>query len=597
MHRQSRLRLLVVPFVLLAAFLFASFGNRARLDAPQNRQTGRQMTRDQDQPMSEARVALVIGNGAYAKGRLKNPPNDARAMAAALRELDFEATEVIDADKVKIQRAIRDFGKRLKETGGVGLFYYAGHGVQVGGHNYLVPLGAETEVEKEEDVDLYCLDAETVLKQMEGAGGRVNIVIMDACRDNPFSRSFSRDGAGGLAEIKAPSGTLIAYATDPGKTASDGDGDNGLYTQELLARMRQPGLRIEDVFNLAGAEVERKSGRKQQPWISSKLRGAFYFKPPVEAVNPSTKTDRPVDPRTAEQEAWETVKDSTDPEDFREFLRNFPNGGYAGTAKVKLRKLEASVKSSTSTPTGPETSSRPPVSKPAAPSPGTQIEGAAGIKLVFIPAGEFQMGSENGVSDEKPVHRVVIPEPFWMGKYEVTQAQWESVMGNNPSRFKGQNLPVETVSWDECQEFIRKLNAKGDGNTYALPTEAEWEYACRAGTKDDYAGSSLDTLGWYNKNSGNQTHPVGQKQANAFGLHDTHGNVWEWCADWYDGNFYKRSRATNPTGPESGQYRVLRGGSWFFNADYCRSAFRYGNTPTERNNYNGFRIVVHSSRT
>jgi eukaryotic-like serine/threonine-protein kinase len=213
---------------------------------------------------------------------------------------------------------------------------------------------------------------------------------------------------------------------------------------------------------------------------------------------------------------------------------------------------------------------------------------SARIEVVYIPAGEFQMGSRNGELDEGPVHRVVIPEPIWMGKYAVTQAQWESVMGNNPSHFKGHNLPVETVSWDDCQEFIRRLKAIGDGYTYRLPTEAEWEYACRAGTTGDYAGN-LDAFGWYEKNSGDETHPVGQKEPNAWGLYDMHGNVWEWCADWY--GTYLSYSVTNPTGPSSGSLRVRRGGSWGGTAAYCRAAARSRNSPGARRNYLGLRLV------
>lgn len=499
----------VVGAVLCAVLLYFPITDCARLSAQTDQ---RRLGRDQA-TVSEKRVALVIGNGAYTKGRLRNPPNDARSMAAALRDsgVGFDGTEVIDADKVHIQRAIRDFGTKLRASGGVGLFYYAGHGVQVSGRNYLVPIGAETEVEKESDVEIFCIDAEAVLRQMEDSGARVNIVILDACGDNPFARSFRRGGAGdGLAEINAPSGTLIAYSTDPGKTASDGDGENGLYIQELLARIKQPGLRIEDVFNQAGAEVERKSRRAQQPWISSKLRGAFYFRPPAESAtaNPNPKPIRPADPAVAEQEAWELVRESSDPEDYREFLKLHPNGVNAGTAKLKLRKLESASKPAPSTPTGSDTSSRPPAtsrpdkakppgcasglpaSKADVPSPGTQMDGAAGIKLVYIPAGEFQMGSPssevNRSTDEGPVHRVVITEPFWMGKFEVTQAQWESVMGVNPGYFKNcSQCPVEYVSWYDCQEFIRKLNARGDGNTKALPTEGKWEYACNENRPPD----------------------------------------------------------------------------------------------------------------
>jgi formylglycine-generating enzyme required for sulfatase activity len=193
------------------------------------------------------------------------------------------------------------------------------------------------------------------------------------------------------------------------------------------------------------------------------------------------------------------------------------------------------------------------------------------MNFVRIPAGEFQMGSEND-SDEQPVHRVKISRDFEMGKCEVTQAQWQAVMGNNPSRFEGDNLPVENVSWSDVQEFIKRLNQADSKYQYRLPTEAEWEYACRAGTTGDYAGD-LDAMAWYEKNSGGKTHAVGQKQANAWGLYDMHGNVWEWCQDWYDSNYYRQSPGADPTGPTAGSARVFRGGSWDYAAACCRSAF------------------------
>ncbi len=216
--------------------------------------------------------------------------------------------------------------------------------------------------------------------------------------------------------------------------------------------------------------------------------------------------------------------------------------------------------------------------------------------FVLIPAGEFMMGSENGRSDEKPVHKVTISRSFEMGKYQVTQAQWEAVMGdkwwakNNPSHFKGAKLPVESVSWDDAQEFIEKLNAKNDGYIYRLPTEAEWEYACRAGSTGDYAGD-LDGMAWYDSNSANKTHPVGEKKPNAWGLHDMHGNVWEWCMDWYSSDYYSQSPSTDPSGPSTGSVRLVRGGSWSGDARDCRSANRDGCAPTIRGDNLGFRLV------
>jgi formylglycine-generating enzyme required for sulfatase activity len=211
--------------------------------------------------------------------------------------------------------------------------------------------------------------------------------------------------------------------------------------------------------------------------------------------------------------------------------------------------------------------------------------------FVLIPAGEFMMGG-NQYDNEKPRHKVKISKAFEMGKYQVTQSLWTSIMGNNnnPSNFKSANFPVDQVSWHFAQAFIKELNAKNDGYVYRLPTEAEWEYACRAGTTYDYAGN-LDEMGWYTKNSRNKTHAVGKKKANTWGLYDMHGNVWEWCADWYDGGYYRKSPEVNPKGPDSGSTRVLRGGGCYNLAALCRSANRYNFNPHNCIHIFGFRLV------
>ena len=233
------------------------------------------------------------------------------------------------------------------------------------------------------------------------------------------------------------------------------------------------------------------------------------------------------------------------------------------------------------------------------------LPGRVRLILVRIPAGTFTMGSpdsEQGRSSrEGPQHSVTLTQDFWLGKYPVTQAQWQAVMGNNPSYFKGAQNPVEQVSWDDAQAFITALNAhiretdQGPA-TFRLPSEAEWEYACRAGTTtrfywgDDPNASQIDAYAWYIGNGGNATtHPVGQKHPNAWGLYDMSGNVWEWCQDWY--GKYSSGAVTDPTGPHSGSFRVLRGGSWDYDPEYCRSADRFNLTPDIRNYYYGFRVV------
>lgn len=219
------------------------------------------------------------------------------------------------------------------------------------------------------------------------------------------------------------------------------------------------------------------------------------------------------------------------------------------------------------------------------------VTNGIGMELVSVPAGSFMMGSENGKASEKPVHQVTIREGFYMGKYEVTQAQWQQVMGNNPSTFKGDNLPVENVSWDDAQEFIGKLNAKNDGYVYRLPTEAEWEYACRAETTGDYAGN-LDAMAWYSANSGKQTHPVGQKQPNSFGLYDMLGNVNEWCFDYWHDNYNGAQTDGNAwTNGGDQSSRVQRGGSWINSANVLRSAGRSSTQPAHNGVTVGIELV------
>jgi formylglycine-generating enzyme required for sulfatase activity len=234
---------------------------------------------------------------------------------------------------------------------------------------------------------------------------------------------------------------------------------------------------------------------------------------------------------------------------------------------------------------------------------GGLLTNSIGMKLRLIPAGEFQMGQSDGKSDEQPVHRVRITRAFYLGIHEVTQAEYRAVTGNSPSFFKGDDLPVEQVSAGDADEFCRRLTERErragslpQGASYRLPTEAEWEYAARAGTTTKWCfGDDEQQLGayaWYNQNSGRRTHPAGQKRPNAWGLFDLHGNVCEWCSDWYDGNYYKSSPPNDPRGSAAGSFRVLRGGHLDRAPVYCRSACRRGDVaPANWWAIIGFRVV------
>jgi formylglycine-generating enzyme required for sulfatase activity len=214
-------------------------------------------------------------------------------------------------------------------------------------------------------------------------------------------------------------------------------------------------------------------------------------------------------------------------------------------------------------------------------------------QMVFVQGGSFMMGSNDGSGNEKPEHQVTLSN-FYIGKFQVTQVQWKAIMGDNPSYYKGDDLPVESVSWYDVQEFIKKMKEK-TGRIYRLPTEAEWEYAAQGGQNSKgykYAGSdNLSEVAWYADNSGSKTHPVGQKKSNELGLYDMSGNVWEWCADWYGSDYYKNSPKNNPTGPVNGSNSVRRGGSWDGHAGICRVSRRSRYTPDLRGYRLGFRLL------
>ena len=517
------------------------------------------------------RTALIIGNSAYNTSPLTNPVNDARDMATTLKSLDFDVILKVDATKKHMVDSIRSFGKKLTASE-IGLFYYAGHGMQINGTNYLIPVN--NSIQEESEVEFEAIDAGRILAKMNAAGNPMNIVILDACRDNPFKRSF-RTSAKGLAKMDAPPGTVIAYATSPGSAAADGSGRNGTYTAALLGNLKTPGIHIRDMFNLTGLAVMQTTDRKQVPWLSTTPFPDYYLAMGSQSPMGQVQVQEPVTKQPI------TIKSS------------------------KPKQLR------------------------------TWADPTTGMEFVWIPKGCYQMGSNLGEAEEKPVHKVCV-DGVWMGKYEVTIDQFRMFLketrktsGVNFSDSKcpikleshfslkgnifGQNAqqPMVAISWFAAKAFAGWLNQKGLGD-FRLPTEAEWEYAARAGTRTirfwgddleqactyanvyDRMGKDKFEYDWehFKCNDGYAgTAPVGSFKPNPFGLYDMLGNVWEWCEDELDKKAYEKHMINNPIMIRGSGDHVLRGGCLAAQPDYVRSAVRVSRRP-EQSRFNvGFRLV------
>jgi formylglycine-generating enzyme required for sulfatase activity len=532
----------------------------------------------QDRRIEPIRVAklqaLVIGNSAYKSGPLKNPANDAQDIGAALGRLGFTVTLRTDLTRRGFDEALSQFTRQLGPDD-LALFFYSGHGIQVANENYLVPV--DYQASSEADVEYEAYAASRVRKKLEETPARIRVLILDACRDNPYR--FNR-GTGGLAAItSAAEGTLVAFSAGDNQTASDNmQGRNGLYTKYLLAALEKPGLGLREIFEQAQAGVYTASGRKQFPAIYNMIVGSVVLKGGGAAASPLAGQSAKLD---AAAEAWSLVRNSDRAEDFDDFVAAFPNSELATTARMRAGQLRrgGAATSRTQPTVSPMSQTAATTAKPG----DTRINPKDGLTYAWIPPGTFMMGCTTGdpecYSDEKPAHQVTISKGFWMGQTEVTQEAFKRVTGKSPSTFKGTKLPVEQVTWNDAKSYCEAVGMR-------LPTEAEWEYAARGGASGARYGK-LDEIGWYMSNSENKTHEVGYKQANGFGLNDMLGNVWEWVSDWYGS--YPANAASDPQGAASGQYLVLRGGSWGNDAKYIRVSFRFRDAPENRGINIGFR--------
>lgn len=570
---------------------------------------------------AERRIALVIGNADYANEPLANTVNDAHAVGNTLASLGFDVLRYENLDRQRMRLALLDFKQRLGH-GGVGLFYFAGHGMQAAGKTLLLPV--DTETSSPAQLAATAIDLGSVLRGMSGPRpGKLNLVILDTCLNDPLR---------GIASImpRAPDRTLIAYATSPGGFAADG-ARHGVYTAQLLRALATADGNAEQIFRSAAHAVRQATDGAQQPWISSSLPGDFRFGvasralPPIASETALVPHSRGILPQNSAEQYeltfWDSIKNSNQASDYEAYLQTYPNGRFAALARARLERLRTAAPQPAAPRTSPPSAApapapkaapkhppaAPPVApsseKPAAPAGLHDLKDCADCPdLIALPAGTFTMGSNSSDPSERPAHRVSIAKPFAIGKYEVTVGQWDACVqaGGCPHLNNGSDRPKKTpvrdVSWDDAQQYVKWLT-KSTGKHYRLPTESEWEYAARAGTTTRFWWGEQMSKGKADcKDCGapwQQQGPteVGSFAPNPWGLYDTSGSVWEWVSDcWH--NSYKGAPSTDHAWDEANcRMRVIRGGSWREGASYMPSTTRFKYDAGVRYSQNGFRVA------
>ena len=536
----------------------------------------------------ETRRALVVGNSAYLHTTvLNNPSNDSTDVAAALADLCFDVSLVNDLDLLTFERELRDFRDAAQDAD-LALVYYAGHGIEIAGRNYLIPVDAE--LTRDVDVEWEAVDLDRILRATAGATRQ--IVILDACRDNPLARSMQRSalsrGSAGVG--LAPPGTidnqLVAYAASAGDTAADGRGRNSPYSQALLQHLQEPGLEINILFSKVRDTVRAATEAQQVPGFYNQLPGEPYYLNPGFALTESTAGGgRPTPAVTAEV-----------------------SSSVAGDA---------------------------PVGVPGDPG-DWMIDGFAQGQtladcdhcpvLKVVPRGSFFMGAAAGdlgrEEDEGPLHAVTIPEPLAVGMYEVSFREWDACVDRGGCRHRPRDegwgrsdRPVINVSWSDAQSYVEWLSEE-TGLPYRLLSEAEWEYAARAGVgtprywgdqstqtcehanSADVAGRTSSGLRWPEdwtfaicSDTFPTTAPGGSFSPNRFGLQDTLGNVWEWTQDCWNDRYSRAPDDGRAWETGDCRRRVVRGGAWNSQPLDIRASVRDGIRDGTRSNNLGFRVI------
>ena len=664
--------------------------------------------------MGAQRVALVIGNSNYAHVPvLPNPRNDASDIGAALERLGFVVTPLENVGYDSFRKSLQEF-KRAASVSKVAAVFYAGHGIEVDQRNFLVPVDAR--LASDQDVEFETVPLDLVMRALDGAS-ELRLVILDACRDNPFAAKMQRSGATrsigrGLARLEPSEQTLVAYSAEAGTEALDGDGRNSPYTEALLRHIEEPGLELDLMFRHVRDSVLSSTGGSQRPFTYGSLSSQGTYLTGRPAVEPTVVSGQsgssggvPTEPSSGSFELvfWESIKNSKDPADFQAYLTRFPSGTFTDLARNNIERLKSATEEQ-KVPDRTQVAAITPVSiesllelsrserrkvqeglavagfdpgaadgrfgdrtrvaigrwqlssgadkteyldaKSArvlialaaefvpARSPGDVFRDCKSCpQMVVVPAGDYMMGSPSSEKDqrddESPRHRVTISKPFAVGKYEVTRGEFREFVSDtghlsgrgcnywtgeewkksdayswrNPGFAQGEDAPVVCVDWNDAKAYVKWLSGK-TGHQYQLLSESEWEYVARAGTTGPFHfGRTISTdqanyHGEYVYGSGRKgvfrekTVSVGRFPSNGYGLHDVHGNVWEWVEDCWHSDY--SGAPTDGRAWTSGgdcNRRVLRGGSWGNAPRNLRAAIRFWDGAGNRSNGGGFRVA------